>query len=61
MCLASIVFCKTPCAALICGELTYAVLNGGVEGVDNGRTAVGDPVGLVDGLAQFSEQILRAE
>lgn len=42
-------------------KLTDAVFDRRVEGVDDGGAAVGDPVGLVHWLSQFSEQVLRAE
>lgn len=36
-------------------ELTNAVFDGGIEGVDHCRSSVSDPVGFVDWLAQSFE------
>lgn len=41
--------------------LTNAVFDGGVEGIDDGWTAVGDPVGLVHRLTKLAEQVLSTE
>lgn len=40
---------------------TNAVLEGRVVGVDDGRPAVRDPIGLVNGLTQPFEGVVRAE
>lgn len=41
--------------------LTDAVLDGAVVGVDDGRSAVGDPIGFVHGQPQSVEGELGAE
>lgn len=43
------------------GTLTDAVLDSAVEGVDDGRSSVGDPFGLIHRLPELSERVVEPE
>lgn len=42
-------------------KLTNAVLDGRIEGIDNRRTSMSHPVGLVYGFSQFIKSVVRSE